>query len=205
MSHNFSEPNMMSLCCLFCQINTKKILKIIRLLSQKTFEKLVAVILYDLRVLESFFFCTANCFSFMLPHTLKNSPSSTQRAIQRKGGSTCLRSELKYTLRSGSRKNIKIGKGGKKGISASPVAAEHLTTQKSVNRANRLRVCSPISLQHCNQSNPATPAARLNSPSITFRWRPSLQSTTVETVLVQGGVGGLLNQCFPVILHYAAV
>lgn len=71
-------------------------------------------------------------------------------------------------------------------ISVSHVTAQHLATQRSVYGANCLRVWNSIGLQHCNQSNTAAPAACLNSPSITFRWRASLQSTTVQAVLVWG-------------------
>ena len=64
-------------------------------------------------------------------------------------------------------------------ISVLHATAQHLATQRSVYGANCLRVWNSIGLQHCNQSNTAAPAACLNSPSITFRWRASLQSTTV--------------------------
>lgn len=97
-------------------------------------------------------------------------------------------------------------------ISVSHVTAQHLATQRSVYGANCLRVWNSIGLQHCNQSNTAAPAACLNSPSITFRWRASLQSTTVQAVLVWGKkkkkkkrLHRLLNHCFTPILHRAAV
>lgn len=63
----------------------------------------------------------------------------------------------------------------RKRISGSLVTAQQLATRRTVNIANSLAVWTPIGLQHCNQSY----TTRLNSPSITFRWRASLQSTTV--------------------------